>query len=54
MGEVLSVPAPTPEPTNNNTWWGKAKSMAGKTEPEKKEGVQQVSRGQVVNMSHTR
>jgi len=41
MGEVLSVPAPTPEPTNNNTWWGKAKSMAGKTEPEKKDGVQQ-------------
>jgi len=41
MGEVLSVAAPPPDPVNNNTWWGKAKSMAG-GKPEQKGGMEQV------------
>ena len=41
MGEVLSVAAPPPDPVNNNTWWGKAKSMAG-AKPEQKTGIEQV------------
>ena len=41
MGEVLSVATPPSDPVNNNTWWGKAKSMAG-AKPEKKGGMEQV------------
>ena len=41
MGEVLSVAAPPPDPVNNNTWWDKAKSMAG-AKPEQKGGMEQV------------
>jgi len=41
MGEVLSVAAPPPDPVNNNTWWGKAKSMASGAKPEQKGGMEQ-------------
>ena len=45
MGEVLSVATPPPDPVNNNTWWGKAKSMAGGSKPEQKGGMEQVLGG---------
>ena len=53
MGEVLSVPTPPSDPVNNNTWWGKAKSMAG-AKPEKKGGMEQVLGRYGVATPHTR
>ena len=53
MGEVLSVAAPPPDPVNNNTWWGKAKSMAG-AKPEQKGGMEQVLGRYWVATPHTR
>ena len=56
MGEVLSVATPPSDPVNNNTWWGKAKSMAGaKPEtPEQKGGMEQVLGRYWVATPHTR
>ena len=53
MGEVLSVPTPPSDPMNNNTWWDKAKSMAG-AKPKGKGGIEQVFGRNRVAMSHTR
>ena len=53
MGEVLSVATPPSDPVNNNTWWGKAKSMAG-GKPEEKGGIEQVLGRYRVATPHTR
>ena len=53
MGEVLSVATPPSDPVNNNTWWGKAKSMAG-GKPEETGGMEQVLGRCRVATPHTR
>ena len=53
MGEVLSVATPPSDPVNNNTWWGKAKSMAG-AKQEEKGGMEQVLERYKVATPHTR
>ena len=53
MGEVLSVATSPDDPVNNNTWWVKAKSMAG-AKSEGKGGMEQVLGRNRAAKSHTR